>query len=94
MTLPRQINDRERDKFNEVAGEVAVKVSNPDGSSIGTIFAGLSIPTHDYIGVTYPTSTTEEYVYKIGGSGGTTVATVTVVYTSSTKVDLSSVTKT
>ena len=49
---------------------------------------------YDYIGVTYPTSTSEVYTFKLGGSGGTTVATVTVVYTDSTKSDLSSVTKT
>lgn len=49
--------------------------------------------TYDYIGVSYPDSTTEVYTFKIGGSGGTTVSTVTVVYTDATKANLSSVTK-
>jgi len=47
----------------------------------------------DYIGATFPDGVTEVYTYKSGGSGGTTVATVTVVYTSSAKSSVSSVTK-
>lgn len=54
---------------------------------------GLSIPIFDYVLVAYPSATTEEYTFKSGGSGGTTVSTVTVVYTDSTKSDLSTVTK-
>ncbi|MBK7380563.1 MAG: hypothetical protein IPJ03_16530 [Ignavibacteriales bacterium] len=50
--------------------------------------------SYDYIAVTYPTSSSEQYVFKTGGSGGTTVATVVVTYTSSAKTDLSSVEKT
>src|SRR5574343_392586 len=46
---------------------------------------GFQIPNYDYIEVTYPVNTTEVYTYKTGGSGGTTVATITVVYTTSTK---------
>jgi hypothetical protein len=49
--------------------------------------------THDYIAVTYPTSTTEVYTYKTGGSGGTTVATTTVTYTDSSKDLISTVDK-
>ena len=49
--------------------------------------------SYDYIEVAYPNSTTEVYTFKNGGSGGTTVSTVTVVYTSATKADLLSVTK-
>jgi hypothetical protein len=47
----------------------------------------------DYIGVAYPSGATETYTYKTGGASGTTVATITVVYTDSTKADLSSVTR-
>lgn len=53
----------------------------------------LSEVNFDYIAATYPTSSSEVYTYKNGGSGGTTVATITVVYTDSTKETLSSVTK-
>lgn len=49
---------------------------------------------YDYIGMTYPTATTEVIVYKSGGSGGTTVATVTITYVDSTKAQVSSVART
>lgn len=47
----------------------------------------------DYIGAAYPVATTEVYTYKSGGAGGTTVGTITVVYTDATKTVLTSVTK-
>lgn len=54
---------------------------------------GIVTESYDYISVSYPLSNTEIYTYKTGGSGGTTVATVIVVYTDGTKENLSSVTK-
>ncbi len=39
----------------------------------------------DYLAVSYPSGTQEVYTFKTGGSGGTTVKTITVNYTSSTK---------
>ena len=62
-------------------------------SSIKAI-GGLVSDAYDYIGATYPTTSSEVYTYKTGGSGGTTVATITVVYSDSTKEALTSVTKT
>jgi hypothetical protein len=50
---------------------------------------------YDYIAVAYPDTSTEVYTFKTGGSGGTTVGTITVVYSDAvTKQILSSVTKT
>lgn len=49
---------------------------------------------YDYVAVTYPSATQEVYAFKTGGSGGTTVATVTVNYTDSTKANISNVAKT
>lgn len=54
----------------------------------------INLPSHDYIAVTYPNNTTEVYTYKSGGSGGTTVLTITLVYTDTTKENLSSMAKT
>lgn len=48
----------------------------------------------DYIVRVLTNPTTETYTYRLGGSGGTLVATVTVVYTDSTLATLSSVTRT
>lgn len=68
--------------------------NNVSFNSAGTILSnGLDLPSYDYISVAYPVNTTEVYTFKVGGSGGSTVATVTIVYTDSTKENISSVTK-
>ena len=46
---------------------------------------------YDYIDVQQTDADTETYVYKNGGSGGTTVQTITVNYTDSTKSDIDNV---
>ena len=78
----------------------SVQVENASGTIINPAteetlesVAGFNIPKYDYIGVTYPDGVTEVYAFKTGGSSGTTVGTLTVVYTDSTKANLSSVTK-
>ena len=61
--------------------------------------AGLNIPQHDYISVSYVGSTNNisSVVYKEGGASGTTVATLTFAYIggtpSSDDADLATVTK-
>lgn len=67
-----------------------VEVKNDSGNPIPTI-QGLEIPAHDYIGLTYTGSNLTGVVYKDGGSGGTTVATLTLAYDGSS--NLTSVTK-
>ena len=57
-----------------------------------TVVEGFSIPPHDYVSMTYagtgnagandPTNIT----YKDGGSGGTTVATLTLTYAAAGRV--------
>ena len=60
---------------------------------------GLNIPQHDYINVSYVGSTNniDQVVYKEGGSGGTTVATLTFSYVGGTPsaddADIATVTK-
>jgi len=71
-------------------GALVVKLGGADSSSL----PGMQVPSSDYIGVAYPDSETEVYTYKTGGSGGTTVATITVVYSDSSKTVLSSIAKT
>jgi len=58
---------------------------------------GFEIPAYDYLALTYVASGSgvgevETVIYKTGGSGGTTVATLTLTYNASNEV--SSVTKT
>jgi hypothetical protein len=53
---------------------------------------GFSIPAYDYISMSYTGDNLTGVVYKIGGSDGTTVATLTLAYDGSD--NLTSVTKT
>jgi hypothetical protein len=66
-------------------------IDQGDGTYAIQTASGLGVPTHDYIGLTYTGSNLTSVVFKTGGSGGTTVATLTLAYTGST---LDSVTKT
>ena len=59
-------------------------------SAIETI-AGLEIPAHDYVGMSYTGTNMTGVVYKTGGAGGTTVATLVLGYDGSDQ--LTSVTK-
>jgi hypothetical protein len=55
---------------------------------------GLSIPIHDYISRAWVAGTfTETWTFKSGGSGGTTVATITIVYDDVNKSNIVTVTK-
>lgn len=42
--------------------------------------AGLYIPQHDYVSLSYTGSNITGVVYKSGGSSGATVATLTLTY--------------
>jgi hypothetical protein len=66
------------------------KIIDTDFNAINSL--GKLVPeSFDSIVATYPDTVTEVYTYKTGGLSGTTVATVTVVYTDSTKEVLTSV---
>jgi hypothetical protein len=72
-----------------------VEIKNDIGNPVpvsGTVnvLTGLEIPDHDYIALSYTGDNLTGVVYKTGGSGGTTVATLTLAYTGS---QLISVTK-
>ena len=70
------------------------KVATDVGNTVTTLEStGLVPKVYDYISYTSG-STTDTYTYKTGGSGGSTVATVTVTWTDSTKTVLSTVIRT
>lgn len=54
----------------------------------------LVTQAYDYVSVAYPTTTTEVYSFKNGGSSGTLITTLTLTYTDTTKDNLSTVVKT
>jgi hypothetical protein len=68
-------------------------VDNGDGtySLPVSLVDGFSLPAYDYISLGYTGDNLTSVVFKLGGSGGTTVATLTLAYSGS---NLSSVTKT
>lgn len=93
--------------LTEIDGNpVSVNTGNSDSGTQRVVIAsdqppiktleqtGLVPLEYDYIAVDYPNSTTEIYSYYTGGSGGTLVATITVVYTDATKNAVSSVART
>lgn len=71
-------------KENALLYEV-VKVDTLQGKSLsvsGTVntLAGLEIPDHDYISLGYTGDNLTSVIYKTGGSGGSTVATLALTY--------------
>lgn len=67
-----------------------IQVSTVSGTPLETV-EGLSVPKHDYIALAYSGTTLTGVTYKLGGSGGTTVATLALAYDGSN--NLVSVTK-
>lgn len=77
---------------NIEAKRVANYIWNGSTWARDTGSAGLVPGTDfDYIDGQQTSATVDTYVYKTGGSGGTTVQTITVTYTSSAKTDIDSV---
>jgi hypothetical protein len=97
MPFTENINQRQKDSFENVGGDPARRVSivSPSTLSVtsttGSLLAGL---TFDYIAVTYPLTTQEVYTYRSGGVSGTIVAVITVNYSDDTKSAITSVAKT
>lgn len=58
----------------------------------GNATTGGGLPAWDYMSLTSG-ATTDTYVFKTGGSGGTTVQTIVITYTDATKATISTVTK-
>ena len=81
------ITDRNADKVVTVT-TTGVKSALDVNVSGGNLLEGISF---DAVVPSYPNTTTEVYVYKTGGLLGSTVATITVIYTDATKSVLQSV---
>jgi hypothetical protein len=87
-----QLNQLEHDPTNH-AKRVDNYVWNTDTGLWERMSTGLQAgKDFDYVDVQQTNSTTETYVFKTGGSSGTTVQTIVVVYTSSAKSDIDTVT--
>lgn len=56
--------------------------------------SGLALPVHDFMGGVETDTVTETYTFRQGGSGGTIVGTMVIVYSSTAKTFITSVTVT
>ena len=72
----------------------SVGVRNKSFSNVNPSVDYFNIGSYDYVSVAYPINTEEVYTFKTNGATGNTVATITIVYTDSTKDNISTVTKT
>ena len=50
------------------------------------VLADFNTSLHDYVSCTYTGSNLTQLVYKTGGSGGSTVATITLAYDGNNRV--------
>jgi hypothetical protein len=64
-----------------------------DTNGVLKIAGGFNVPVFDYVTLTQATLI-DTWVFKSGGVGGTTTATITITYTDATKVTISTVAKT
>lgn len=66
---------------------VTLATDGPGLSNLSSI-AGLSIPAHDHITLSYTGTNLTGVVYRTGGSGGTTVGTLTLSYSGSNLISI------
>lgn len=78
------------------ANQTLVKIYEETPNAIRVSLAGslAAPPETDAIVASYPSATVETYVFKSGGVSGTTLMTLTVTYTTSSKEFILSVVKT
>jgi hypothetical protein len=74
------------------AKRVVLRYQNPD-DGLWYNFAPPMTPgvEYDYLDVQQTDADTETYIFKLGGAGGTTVRTIVVNYTDSTKENIDNV---
>ena len=82
----------ERKEHNESASAKRVVPYGFNGSAyVSQAFDLIAKVDYDYLDVQQTDSDTETFVFKLGGSGGTTVRTIVVNYTDSNKTDIDNV---
>ena len=64
-----------------------VEIANDSGNPVPVV-QGFNIPAYDHIDLAYSGSTITGVTYKTGGSGGTTVATLSITYSGSSLVSI------
>jgi len=92
IVIGSEVNDDRKVELDSLGSKITVPVSIYDSSGNQVNLASGLVPEiYDYIALTYTGSNLTGVVYKSGGSGGSTVATLTLAYTGSV---LDSITRT
>jgi hypothetical protein len=78
--------ESKQDTTNGILATTAADTALIKASSAS--IAGMAIPANDYISLSYTSGNLTGVVYKSGGSGGTTVATLTLAYSGSNLVSV------
>ena len=83
------------ESFDETYLEATVlPVEENAGTLVKKQAEGMLIPRHDYVSRGWVVGTfTETWTYKSGGAGGTSVATITIVYDDALMSNIISITK-
>jgi hypothetical protein len=81
--------------YTPIAGvdPINVAITNSLGSQINPSSL-MDLKPYDYVAMVIAPAGTETWTFKTGGAGGTTTNTIVIVYTDSTRADISTVTKT
>lgn len=86
----KQIDQREHNN-DAAAKRTVLRYQDASGSWLNWTPDMVAGEDFDYLDVQQTDSDTETFVFKTGGSGGTTVRTIVVNYTSSAKTDIDNV---
>lgn len=77
---------------NQVTGNASLASID---TKLSTLTGAFNAPANtDAVTVTYPNGTTEVYAFRTGGSGGSVVSTLTLIYTDASKLSLTSAVRT
>jgi len=91
MSYDDKLSQEEQKQYTYENAAEARRVINVDGSGDIINMSGLVPENYDYISLGYTGDNITTVVYKKGGAGGTTVATLTLAYTGA---QLDTITKT
>ena len=83
MTYDSKLSQEEQAQYTYENSAEARRVISVDGSGNVVNVSGLVPENYDYISLSYTGDNLTGVVYKTNGSGGTTVATLTLSYTGS-----------
>lgn len=93
--MSNPVDSKREYQSQDAAPVVLLAKRNKDSETAYPVAFGMGLSPYDYVSMALSGGdTTETYTFKTGGSGGTTVGTITIVYTSSSRDVMVSATRT